>query len=438
MDTSKGSLILKAISADADTAEIIAYLSKRTKSIPPGKIPLLLDYLPVVLSRNVPQPIAAAVVDQLSQWGAQAIFLSAEGAEVPSASSLSEDGAPLPEPAEQSSPSRDGLFGWRLLMDRASRREDQGTLARSALEMLFPGLMLAILWGGNSVVAWPVLLLGLYSLPTLLAVFVLGRRQTLLTAVLTILLVVVLGRLHQPSLEVQGLGALSDPNGWPHLLAWGLSLLLTAWLAGSLHHRTRACTQQIRRTYDGLLFILEHAIIPEPDRENHGWRVGVYATRIAVHLGLTKEYIEDIRRAARLLDLGQEASARIVFDTLVRLHRDPKDAGSIRSPRSGKPPARLSDSLARVLPMVIRCNESTGTMPPQHHTSWSLPLGAKILAVADIYDRLCSPGPDQPGLSPLEARQRIMERAGQEFDAKVAHAFALAFDRGDMELPAIP
>ena len=95
----------------------------------------------------------------------------------------------------------------------------------------------------------------------------------------------------------------------------------------------------------------------------------------------------------------------------------------------------LGDSLGRVLPMLITVNETSQRLDLLPHKRPALPLGAKILAVADTYDTLISPGPNRPGLSPLEARKQIMNRVGNEFDAEVVHAFATAFDRGEMELP---
>lgn len=78
MDNNKGSLILKALSPDADEAQVIAYLEKRAKSIPPEKIPELLESLPVVLSRNVAEETGQLVIERLEELGAIAMFLPAE------------------------------------------------------------------------------------------------------------------------------------------------------------------------------------------------------------------------------------------------------------------------------------------------------------------------------------------------------------------------
>jgi putative two-component system response regulator len=66
-----------------------------------------------------------------------------------------------------------------------------------------------------------------------------------------------------------------------------------------------------------------------------------------------------------------------------------------------------------------------------------VPLGARILAVADFYDALTVNGPDQKALPLEEAKEHIVAGAGARFDPEVVKAFVSAFDRMEMELPNI-
>jgi putative two-component system response regulator len=53
----------------------------------------------------------------------------------------------------------------------------------------------------------------------------------------------------------------------------------------------------------------------------------------------------------------------------------------------------------------------------------AIPLGARVVAVADVYDALTSDRPYRRGLPPEEALRRIQESAGCLLDARVVAAF---------------
>ena len=435
MDTSKGSIILKAISADADEAQLVAYLGKRVKSIPPGKIPILLKNLPVVLSRNVPQATGAAVIDQLEQFGARALFMPARDEADETLDTVPAKPTLMEGPARQDDRADVDHLGFQMLQNSLRQAEPHRPLKQNTMEALIIALILGITWAFNYTVASHSLLLGLYSLPTILTAYFFGRRQAMFTAVASIVLVLGISAANPEHFERIDLAGPGGASQWRHILSWGAILMLAAWLAGALHEYHKAGSRELRRTYHGLALILKHFITQDEDRENHAFRVSVYAARIATQMGLVTEYIEDIRNAARLHDLGKQKTSRAVLDKVVCLSRDARVSIAGHLPLGPEHLTPLGDSLSRVLPMLITVNETAERQDLPPHKRPALPLGAKILTVADAYDTLISPGPNSPVLSPLEARKQIMDRAGSEFDAEVVHAFATAFDRGEMELP---
>ena len=58
-----------------------------------------------------------------------------------------------------------------------------------------------------------------------------------------------------------------------------------------------------------MLLLLRHFISKDKYTENHSYRVSVYAARIAAHLDLDADRIEDVRAAALLHDIGKLKSA---------------------------------------------------------------------------------------------------------------------------------
>ena len=66
-----------------------------------------------------------------------------------------------------------------------------------------------------------------------------------------------------------------------------------------------------------------------------------------------------------------------------------------------------------------------------------IPIEARIIAVADVFDSLTSDRPYRKAMSPFEAREILTKGAGTEFDPKVVEAFSAAFRKGAMEVPAV-
>jgi HD-GYP domain-containing protein (c-di-GMP phosphodiesterase class II) len=66
-----------------------------------------------------------------------------------------------------------------------------------------------------------------------------------------------------------------------------------------------------------------------------------------------------------------------------------------------------------------------------------IPLEARIITVADVFDSLTSDRPYRKAMSPFEVREILTKGAGTEFDPKVVEAFLSAFKKGEMEIPAL-
>ena len=66
-----------------------------------------------------------------------------------------------------------------------------------------------------------------------------------------------------------------------------------------------------------------------------------------------------------------------------------------------------------------------------------IPLGARIIAVADVYDALSSDRPYRKAMSPFDAREAIVRGSETQFDPVVVNAFLKAFGEGALEIPEI-
>ena len=156
---------------------------------------------------------------------------------------------------------------------------------------------------------------------------------------------------------------------------------------------------------------------------SHSERVGELAARIARRLGLDDAQIELTRLAASLHDLGKLAIPEEIL----------------------RKPGTLNESERLVLqrhPQIgFRMLESLGVEPIaewvlHHHERWDgdgypnrlrgeeIPLGARIIFVADAYDAMTSERVYRKPYSPREALEELERCSGSQFDPSIVEAFA--------------
>jgi putative nucleotidyltransferase with HDIG domain len=211
--------------------------------------------------------------------------------------------------------------------------------------------------------------------------------------------------------------------------------MVTGYLMGTLCDHRTAQVRELRDTYNGVMMILRHFISKDQYTENHSYRVSVYASRIAEALDFSQERIEDVRAAALLHDIGKLDVSREVLYKAARLTdhefaeiKTHVDKGiALLEPVGG--------SLRRVIPIILAHHDKfDGT--GYHATSGDgIPVEARIISVADVYDSLTSDRPYRKAMSPFEAREMIVKGSGTDFDPDVVDAFLTTFSRGEMEVP---
>lgn len=288
----------------------------------------------------------------------------------------------------------------------------------------------------NFLVAPHRILLGLYTLPTLFSAYFFGRRHATLTAVASALVVILVVH-SQPSLFAQPSTTPLLGEKWYDLALWAGILIVTAYTMGTLYEHKEARLRELRETYHGILLILRHFISRDPYTENHSYRVSVYATAIAARLGLDSERIEDVRAAAFLHDIGKLDISRRILYKAASLTEEEYEEMQRHVELGVSVLGHVGGSLRRVIPIVL-CHhdrfDGSGYHPTQGE---NIPLEARILAVADVYDTITSDRPYRKGTPSFDAKNMIVKGSGREFDPKVVEGFVEAFRRGEMEVPEI-
>jgi putative nucleotidyltransferase with HDIG domain len=278
-------------------------------------------------------------------------------------------------------------------------------------------------------------LLGFYTFPTLFSAYYYGRRHAMMTALASVLLVVLITFLNPNVFGHTVYGVVSQK--WYDISVWGGSLILTASAMGVLYDRNAARMRELRETYRGVLMILRQFISKDAYTQNHSYRVSIYAARMAAEMGFDEERIEDVRAAALLHDIGKldisrdilYKAAQLNANELLEMREHVSRGVSLLEPVGG--------SLRRVLPIILAHHDRFDGSGYTERSGDEIPLEARILSVADAYDAITSDRPYRKGSTPYEARDILEGKAGHEFDPDVIAAFLRAFRKQQMDIPEL-
>ncbi len=267
----------------------------------------------------------------------------------------------------------------------------------------------------NLVVSSQRMVLGFYTLPTVMAAYLYGRRQAVMTALLSVLLVALLLYVSNP-LFADGSGADVFWRQWTDVTVWGGTLLVTGYLVGTLTEIRARQVREIRETYHGILLILRHFISKDKYTENHSYRVSIYAAKIAAALDLDAERIEDVRAASLLHDIGKLDISRSILYKAARLTKEEFEEIQSHVARGMSILEPVGGSLRRILPIILAHHDrfDGSGYNPTHGTD--IPLEARIIAVADVFDSLTSDRPYRQAMSPFDAKEVIVRESGTEVD----------------------
>jgi len=286
----------------------------------------------------------------------------------------------------------------------------------------------------NFLVSGQRMVLAFYTLPTVYSAYHYGRRHATLTAVASVLMVVLLIYANPIVVKTADVAPVAQ---WVDLTVWGGILLITGYTMGSLYERKDAQFRELRETYHGILMILRHFISNDKYTENHSYRVSVYAVKIALAMNMDEDQIEDIRAAALLHDIGKLDVSRALLYKAARLTEGEYTEMQQHVAKGAALMEPVGGSLRRILPIVLAHHDKFDGSGYNPAKGEEIPIEARVISVADVYDSLTSDRPYRKAMSTFEARETIAKGAGTEFDPKVVEAFLTAFRKGEMEIPAL-
>jgi response regulator RpfG family c-di-GMP phosphodiesterase len=182
---------------------------------------------------------------------------------------------------------------------------------------------------------------------------------------------------------------------------------------------------------DTAIEALASVLAPQPHhRGRPSDMIASLATGIALELGLPREEIERVRIASLLHDLGKLAVPAEILDKPTPL--TPGEWQAIgEHPRIGQVILEQASNLREAIPVVLHHHERfNGGGYPHGLRGNEIPLGARIVSVADAYHAMVHDRPYQGSKSHLQALQELQRHAGTQFDPDVVTIFCTLYADG--------
>ena len=222
------------------------------------------------------------------------------------------------------------------------------------------------------------------------------------------------------------------PEGW--VMAVGLFGILVAIRANFADAQ-----QQSLERLQTLRLAAETLDARDPYTESHSQRVADLAAQIGDALSLNGREIEQLRTAGALHDLGKIGIRDDILNKSERLTDEEWELMK-RHPEIGADMIAKHSALAAVAPLVRGHHERwNGTGYPSGLSAEDIPLGARILAVADSFDTISTARIYRPSkLTPLEAVQDITNRAGSWYDPLVVNGLRAIHNLPLLPMPETP
>jgi len=190
----------------------------------------------------------------------------------------------------------------------------------------------------------------------------------------------------------------------------------------------RRLYEELRTIYSATVRAFAAAIdIKDKYTQGHSERVGRYSEIIARELGWSEEEVEGIQIAGYLHDIGKLVVDRDIINA-------PYAINAKESSELNRHPAAGYEILAPInhpyadIPLMAKYHHERldGRGYPDGLVDEQIPIGAKIVSLADSFDAMTTDRPYRRRRSFEDVVRDLRQNSGKQFDGKVVAAFARA------------
>ena len=179
---------------------------------------------------------------------------------------------------------------------------------------------------------------------------------------------------------------------------------------------------QVEQANRELLELMVKAIeARDPYTSGHSVRVAEYARSIARELGLPPKHVDQIATAALLHDVGKihedfapllRKEGKLTLEERILMQAHPV--------RSAELAGTIAEFRGRVQTDIRNHHEHyDGSGYPDALAGDEIPVGARIIMIADTLDAMTTDRPYRKALTPIRALEELSKYAGNQFDPKL-------------------
>jgi putative nucleotidyltransferase with HDIG domain len=277
------------------------------------------------------------------------------------------------------------------------------------------------------------IVLYLFYLPVIIAAWTLRTRHAVGVAGLASALVAAYAYFLPDSLVYAGSTSLL----WAELSTWAGILVITAYLISTLRLRIEEALESLERAYVGVLAILSKFIqATDADTEAHCVRVSAWGVSIARELAMDRAMVEKIRIAGLLHDVGKVDVSVEILRKAAGLSKDEHQSIREHAARGAQLVRPIGGILADIAGAIESHHENYDGTGYKGLKGEDIPLVARVIAVADVFDALLSDRPYRKSMGIFSALENLVVSSGSRFDPRVVNALQRIINRGGEEAVA--
>lgn len=192
--------------------------------------------------------------------------------------------------------------------------------------------------------------------------------------------------------------------------------------------------ENLRMAYLSTIRALAEAVDAKDSyTRGHSDRVAMLAAATATELGLSPDLVEEIRNAGYLHDIGKIGTPDSVLVKKGVLTAEEKETMKLHPGASHRilSHARMADNIKEMIRHHHERYDGSGY--PDGLKGEEIPLGSRILAVADAYEAMTSNRPYRDCMAVEDAVRELRDNVGEQFDGLVVEAFLRVREKVDCE-----